>query len=83
MCSAQGGYWLLRHSVLLSMRNTGMTSAEQGSMAGMRHQRAGLQEPAEGEVGSLQASGDGAWAAFARNQYKDCFEVEEEGQKMD
>lgn len=57
------------------MCNTEMSSAEQGSMAGMRQQRANLQEPAEGEVGSLLAAGAGVWSAFARNQYKDCFEV--------
>lgn len=37
---------------------------------------------AEWEFGSWGA-GAGAWAAFARNQYKDCYEVEEEGQEMD
>lgn len=76
MCSAHGGCWLLGHGgPLLPMCNTEMSSAEQGSMAGMRQQRANLQEPAEGEVGSLLAAGAGVWSAFARNQYKDCFEV--------
>lgn len=58
MCSAQGGCWLLRHgSLLLPMGNTGMSCAEHRSVAGMRQQRAGLQEPAEGEVGSLESWG--------------------------
>lgn len=52
-------------------------------MARTRQQRAGLQEPAEGEAGSLLAAGARAWAAFAGNQYTDCFERWEEGQKID
>lgn len=41
--------------------------------------RAGPQEPAEAEAGSLLAAGVRARAAFAANGHKDCFE----GQKMD
>lgn len=76
VCSARGGCWLLGHGgPLLPVCNTGVSSAEQESVAGMRQQRAGPQEPAEGKVGSLLADGAVAWAAFVRNQCKDCSEV--------
>ena len=68
---------------LLPICNAAICSAERGSVAGTRQQRAGLQEPAEGEASSSLAAGAKAWAAFAGNQYKACFEGWEEGHKMD
>ena len=81
---ARGGRWLTGHGgPLLPTCNAAMSSAKRRSTAGARQRRAGLQERAEGEAGSLLGAGPRAWAAFAGNRYKDCFERWEEGQKWD
>lgn len=69
--------------LLLPPYNAEMSCAERGSAARTRQRRAVLQKPAGGEAGSLLAAMARAWAAWAGNQYKNCFEGWEEWQKMD
>lgn len=80
VCPAWGGCWLLAFSFLCATQGWALPSE-----GGGWHEAAKSWSPGACWRRSWLPAGSWGWAsaALGRNQYKDCFEVQEEGQKRD